>query len=145
MQRYRTGCLKPPLWMKPALSGTAFFIPLSGSRAKEKTRECLSVLPFNFFQLLLDFAFAWDDARWVSHPWDIGLLYAMKNCTSADEVQVSLVTAERCPLIRVTGQWWYQHVIPASLSLEVAFPSLAATPGQQGSTWAATTGIIFAF
>lgn len=57
----------------------------------------------------------------------------MADCTSPDEVKLSLV------------QQLYQHVISVSLSLEVAFPSLAAPPGQQGCTWAATIGIIFAF
>lgn len=57
----------------------------------------------------------------------------MADYTSADEVKLSLI------------QWLYQHVTSVSLSLEVAFPSLAATPGQQGCTWAATIGIIFAF
>lgn len=64
MQHYRTGWLKPLLSIKSALWVTTFFIPLPGSGAKEKTRKCLSVLPFNFFQLLLDFA-------WVS--WGICL------------------------------------------------------------------------
>ena len=150
MQHYRTGWFKPLLQIKPALWATTFFIPLPGSRAKEKTRECPSLL-FNFFSsccwILHGFpgAFAWDHTWWASrhvtshHVTSLGCRPVVCNDGLHFSRWGGSVTGHcrKMSTPRSDRPVTVSACHPSVTELRVAFPSLAATPGQQGGTWAA--------